>query len=877
MSQTVNELRSQFLKYFELKGHRLVRSSPLIPHQDPTLLFINAGMNQFKDYFTGRETPRFATATSCQKCVRAGGKHNDLESVGKTKRHHTFFEMLGNFSFGEYFKEEAMALAWDFLTNQVGLDPKRLWISVFEEDDEALEIWTKKIKVPADRVVKMGEKDNFWAMGDTGPCGPCSEIYYDRGETFGKKGESIFDGGERFLEIWNLVFMQFERFEDGSQTPLPKPCVDTGMGLERLASVVQDADSNYDIDGMQSILQGFAKLTGVSYGKNQDTDTALKVLTDHIRACSFLISDGVQPSNEGRGYVLRRILRRAIRFGKNLGQEKPFFYKGVSFVVQEMGEAYPELSQNQVAVEKMIQLEEEKFYETLDSGLKLLEEEISQMKSKTLDGAVAFKLYDTFGFPLDLTQMILEEKALALDEAGFDKALEEQRARSRKSWKGNRGDSDSDLFHSLSDKMTSFKFTGYESVKEEARILSLIKDGQAVEAVHEGDDVSVVLDHCPFYAESGGQVGDTGEIKSSTSRIEVLDTRKPIGSFHVMDAQVKSGIFKVGDKVSAEVDEMRRRQIRIHHTMTHVLHATLQEVLGDHIKQAGSLVQPDYLRFDFSHFKAVTSEELKKIEAICNQRIRENPSLRLNEESMEEAIKSGAKAFFEDKYGDQVRVLRIGGFSTELCGGIHAESLAEAGLFKITQESSVASGVRRIMAVTGQAAYEYVLDEEKLIDDLSAKLKTPKKEILQKVEKLVLERQELTKKLSQKATTSSKSLKDLTLEIEKISAVVDIVSVDSAKSLRPMADDYKNQIKSGVVVLGAVIDGKASVVVSVSKDLADFFDTRTLVGSYGDLLDGKGGGRPDFAQVGGSNTKALSRENLVSTLSKHIQTIKISA
>lgn len=877
MAKTVNELRSEFLKYFESKNHRLVRSSPLLPHKDPSLLFTNAGMNQFKDYFTGAENPEFKRATTCQKCVRAGGKHNDLESVGRTKRHHTFFEMLGNFSFGDYFKKEAMEFAWEFLTVTLKLPEDRLWISVFEEDDEAYDLWTKELKVPSERVVRMNAEENFWAMGDTGPCGPCSEIYYDRGEDFGK-GESIFDGGERYLEIWNLVFMQFEKLEDGSQKPLPKPSVDTGMGLERLASVIQDVDNNYEIDSMKSIIDGFAKITGTSFGKDEETDTALKVLTDHIRACSFLISDDIQPSNEGRGYVLRRILRRAVRFGKSLGCEKPFFHQGVQLVIDQMAEAYPELRQNQSAIEKTILHEEEKFYETLDSGLKLLNEKISGMKpGQSLDGAVAFQLYDTFGFPLDLTEMILEEKKLSLDQKGFEKALEQQRERSRASWKGSGQQASAEVFHAISEKAKKFKFTGYEKLIEKSKVLAIIKDGKEVSEVKEGDQAQVVIDLCPFYAESGGQVGDTGWLKASGMEFEVQDCQKPVGSFHVLMGQMKAGHLKTNDIVEAEVDEKLRKRTRIHHTMTHVLHAALQVVLGDHIKQAGSLVGPDYLRFDFSHFKAVSKEELRQIEEYCNARIRENPDLRLSNESMDEAIASGAKAFFEDKYGDVVRVLRIGEFSTELCGGTHAESLAEAGVLKITQESSVASGVRRIVAVTGEAAYDFIREEEKLLDDIASALKAPKKELVARVEKLLKEQKELQKKLTQKTSTPKSSAKELIEEIDNIPVLIDLPKVESTKELRPIADDYKNQMKKGVVLLGAAKDGKATVVVSVSKDIAEHFNTNELVTKIGEQLGGKGGGRPDFAQVGGPRVDVLSKDLLKNLATNHIRNLSLQA
>ncbi|PIR23441.1 MAG: alanine--tRNA ligase [Deltaproteobacteria bacterium CG11_big_fil_rev_8_21_14_0_20_45_16] len=876
MSKSVRELRELFLSYFESQGHRRIRSSALIPHNDPTLLFTNAGMVQFKDYFTGKEKPKDPRATTCQKCVRAGGKHNDLESVGRTKRHHTFFEMLGNFSFGDYFKEKAIEFAWEFLTEKVSLPKNKLWVSVFRDDDEAFDIWTKQIGVPKDRVVRMDEASNFWGMGDTGPCGPCTEIHFDRGESFGED-ETIFDGGERFLEIWNLVFMQFERFEDGKMIKLPKPSVDTGMGLERLASVVQNVDSNYDTDGMQSILQGFAKITGKVYGKNLHDDVALKVLTDHIRACTFLISDGVQPGNEGRSYVLRRILRRAIRFGKNLGCERPFFYQGVAHVIKEMGEAYPELVQNQAAVTKIVQVEEEKFFETLESGLKLLEERMKGLrKSDALDGAVAFQLYDTFGFPLDLTEMILEERQMKLDHKGFEKALEEQRERSRKAWKGSGQRAVEDVYRGIQTAAKEFKFVGYEKLKTDAKIVAILNDGKEVNQLSEGDEAEIIIDQCPFYAESGGQVGDKGSLESSAGIFRVEDCQKPVGSFHSLIGKLERGQMKSGDAVSAKVDENLRRRTRIHHTMTHVMHWALQKVLGGHIKQAGSLVGPDYLRFDFSHFQGVSKDELRRIESLCNQKIWENPLLDLVEEDLEKAIASGAKAFFEDKYSDRVRVLRIGDFSIELCGGTHAKSLAEAGVFKIIQESSVASGVRRIVAVTGEAAYDYILEEEAMLDQVAEKLKAPKKELNARVEKLLKERAELQKKLGQKSTASSSDFESLVKDYGSVAVLIELPKVENSKDLRPIADDYKNRMKTGVVLLGALEEGKATVVVSVSKDLAERFKTTDLVRKIGEALGGKGGGRSDFAQVGGPKVEALNVELLENLTKKHIEGLKLS-
>ncbi|MBN8555053.1 MAG: alanine--tRNA ligase [Deltaproteobacteria bacterium] len=875
---TANEIRESFLKFFESKKHTRERSSSLIPHNDPTLLFTNAGMNQFKDCFTGNEKRSYVRATTCQKCVRAGGKHNDLESVGFTKRHQTFFEMLGNFSFGDYFKKEAIEYAWEFLTEVVKLPKDKLWISVFEKDDEAEELWKKISGLPANRIVRMGEKDNFWAMGDTGPCGPCSEIYIDRGETFGKKGETIFDGGERFLEIWNLVFMQFEKFADGTMKPLPKPSVDTGMGLERLASVLQNVESNYLIDSMQAILQSFAKQLGKTYGANAEDDTALRVLTDHIRAVSFLISDGVQPSNEGRGYVLRRILRRAIRYGKKLGCQEPFFYKGVDYVQKQMGKAYPEFSQNVAAVSKMIYHEEEKFFETLENGLKLLESKTSGMKKgQMLAGNVAFQLYDTFGFPLDLTEVILKEKGLELDVKGFDEELLAQRTRSKANWKGSGEQAVSGLYKDISNEGISTSFVGYESLESSSKVLALISGGKKVEKISAGDEAEIILDKTPFYAEGGGQVGDQGILKSKDLEFSVENTFKPATNLFVHRGKLKSGELKVGANLSAQVDKQTRLKTRINHTITHVLHATLQEILGDHIKQAGSLVHPDYLRFDFSHFQQVQKNELRKIENIVNARIRENSVVEIKEEELEKAIAGGAKAFFDEKYGEKVRVLSVGSFSKELCGGTHAERLGEAGLFKIVNESSVASGVRRIVAVTGQKAYDFVLEQEAMLETLSELLKSPEKELPGRVEKLLKEKSELQKKIQNQSQISKKDAAELIQEIEGVKVIIEVVSAENAKDLRPLSDNYKQKLKRGVVVIGAAVEGRATVLASVTDDIADQFQMPKFVEKLSSLVNGKGGGRPNFAQVGGSNTDQLNEAKLAEALKTHLQSISALA
>lgn len=870
------DLRESFLDFFEKRGHRRDRSSPLIPHNDPTLLFANAGMNQYKDCFTGKEKRSYSRATTCQKCVRAGGKHNDLENVGFTKRHHTFFEMLGNFSFGDYFKADAIEFAWEFLTKNVGFSPKEIWVSVFETDDEAADLWHKISGLPRERIVRMGEKDNFWAMGETGPCGPCSEIYLDRGESFGK--ESIFDGGERFLEVWNLVFMQYEKLADGKMIPLPKPSVDTGMGLERLSALSQRVDNTYLTDGLQTILKGYSELLKKPLGNNPADDIALRVLTDHIRAVSFLIADGVQPSNEGRGYVLRRILRRAIRYGKKLDCKGPFFYQGISFVEKEMGAAYSELVQNSEAIKRLVLVEEEKFFETLDNGLKLLEQKTKSLAAGgTLPGAVAFQLYDTYGFPLDLTEVILKEKGFALDSEGFEKELENQRNRSRANWKGSGEQAVSGIYKEIAATGLRTEFTGYQSLEESTKVQALLVGGVRAKTVSAGADVEIILERSPFYAEGGGQVGDVGELKSKAGLVEIQDCIKPVPQLFVLRGKVTSGKVSEGDSVDAKVNRSVRLKTRINHTITHVLHSTLQEILGNHIKQAGSLVTPDYLRFDFTHFQATSRSEIQKIERIVNARIRENHFVSIKEEDLETAIAGGAKAFFDDKYGDKVRVISLGGFSKELCGGTHAESLGEAGLFKITSESSVASGVRRIVALTGEKAYDFVAEEEKVLESLSEILKAPEKDLPQRVEKLLKEKSDLQKKLSQQSASGRDSAEAQVQEIEGIKVVVQVSKVEDVKELRPIADRYKQKIGRGLVLLGAVVEGRATLVVSVTDDIASEFSTDRLVKALADKVGGKGGGRPNFAQVGGSNTSAVTEEVLAALVRDHIQSIQLKA
>ena len=848
---TSNELRRAFLEFFQGYGHEIVPSSPLVPGNDPTLLFTNAGMVQFKDVFLGDERRKYNRAVTSQRCVRAGGKHNDLENVGYTARHHTFFEMLGNFSFGDYFKEDAIKYAWEFLTETLGLPAEKLWVTVFEEDDEAADIWLKTMKIDPERFSRMGAKDNFWAMGDTGPCGPCSEIFYDHGpDVPGGPPGSPDEEGDRYVEIWNLVFMQFDRSSTGEMIPLPKPSVDTGMGLERTAAVMQGVHTNYDIDLFAHLIDAAANVLGVK----KDGSSSLNVIVDHIRACSFLITDGVLPGNEGRGYVLRRIIRRAVRHGKKLGVDDIFFYKLVEPLCDEMGDAYPELVKARSHVEKVLEKEEWRFAETLDQGMEILESAIATLKGKELPGDIAFKLYDTYGFPVDLTADIVRERNLTVDQKGFEEQMSAQRDRARAASKFGIGDETG----IKTDVET--RFSGYESVDAESKIVALFKDGGPVDLLAEGDDGVVILDSTPFYAESGGQIGDTGFIKSKSCSFVVSDTQKS-GNANIHIGNVQTGQINLGDKVSAQVDAERRAAIVLNHSATHLMHAALRQVLGEHVQQKGSLVAPDRLRFDFSHYEGLTAEQLKQVEDLVNEQVRRNIHAETNLMSYDDAVASGAIALFGEKYDEQVRVLRLGdGFSVELCGGTHVSSTGDIGVFKITSEGGVASGVRRIEAVTGANAMAWIDANQQALDDVASILKSPRDQAVGKVEQLLRRNKDLEKELAatrQQLLTGGTDIADDVTEIEGIKVLASRMDGADAKTLRDAVDRFKDKLQSAVVVLGSVENGKVRLAAGVTKDAVDRIRAGDVIKPVAEQVGGKGGGRPDFAQAGGSDPDAL--------------------
>jgi alanyl-tRNA synthetase len=848
---TSNELRRAFLEFFRDHGHEIVPSSPLVPGNDPTLLFTNAGMVQFKDVFLGEDKRSYDRAVTSQRCVRAGGKHNDLENVGYTARHHTFFEMLGNFSFGDYFKEDAIRYAWEFLTGTLGLPEARLWVTVYEEDDEAADIWLKTMKVDPARFTRMGAKDNFWAMGDTGPCGPCSEIFYDHGpDVPGGPPGSPDEDGDRYVEIWNLVFMQFDRSADGKMTPLPKPSVDTGMGLERAAAVMQGVHSNYEIDLFANLIDAAASILGVP----NDGSSSLNVIADHIRACAFLVTDGVLPGNEGRGYVLRRIIRRAIRHGKKLGVEDTFFHKLVEPLCGEMGDAYPELVKARAHVEKVWKKEELRFAETLDQGMEILEDAIATLKGTELPGDVVFKLYDTYGFPVDLTADIARERELTIDEQEFEKQMEAQRDRARAASKFAAGDSAT----IRTDAVTGF--LGYDGVEAGCRVISVYRDGDSVESLSEGEAGAVILDSTPFYAESGGQIGDTGTIESGQGVFAVADTRKS-GKANVHLGTMQKGSISVGDTVDARVDADRRAAIVLNHSATHLMHAALRQVLGDHVQQKGSLVAPDRLRFDFSHYEPVTPEQLRDIEDLVNAQVRRNIPAEVSLMQYDDAVASGAIALFGEKYDDEVRVLRLGdGFSVELCGGTHVSSAGDIGVFKITSESGVAAGVRRIEAVTGKGALEWIDGNQHALEHVASLLRSSPQQAADKVEQLLKRNKDLEKELAatrQQLLTGGAGVdKDVT-EVDGIKILASRMDGADAKTLREAVDRFKDKLKNAVVVLGSVEDGKVRLAAGVTKNNTDRIKAGDLIRPVAERVGGKGGGRPDFAQAGGSDPDAL--------------------
>ncbi len=862
---TSDEIRRAFLNYFEERGHRIVRSSSLIPQNDPTLLFTNAGMVQFKSVFLGQETRDYKRAATSQKCVRAGGKHNDLEIVGKTARHHTFFEMLGNFSFGDYFKKEAIQMGWDLLLRQWRLPLEKMWITIYLDDDEAFQLW-RAVGVSEDRIVRLGEKDNFWAMGETGPCGPCSEIVIDQGEAVGCGRPDCRVGCDcdRFLELWNLVFVQFNRDSEGKLHPLAKPCIDTGMGLERISAVLQGVKSNYETDLFTPLFKEIETIAHVCYGENDRTDTSLRVIADHSRAATFLISDGVLPSNEGRGYVLRRIMRRAMRHGRMLGMDEPFLYRTVSKVVDLMKGAYPELRETEAFVSKVIQNEEERFSETLDSGLKILQEALEELRKKRktiLSGEVAFRLYDTYGFPLDLTAEILQEKGMSFDEAGFAAQMEEQRQKSKLAGLGIGEGKTKEVYRRLASEGIRTTFLGYEETQSESRILRLVKGDEAVPFAVEGDEVEVVTEKTPFYGEAGGQVGDRGVIFHEEFSLEVENTIKPAEELIIHQAKVKRGRVKEGMSAVLQVDRERRRAITLNHTGTHLLQAVLREVLGDHVHQAGSLVSPERLRFDFIHFTSMKEEEIERVEALVNQKIRENLKLETKIMNVEEALQTGAMALFGEKYGEKVRVVMISEFSVELCGGTHSSRTGDIGLFKIVSESGVAAGVRRIEALTGEGAYRFVREEERELWEIGVALKSVPGELSSKIERLLERQRELEREVSSfQDKLSYQELSNLLPSIKEIKGVKLLsakVDGKDVKRMREFVDQLKAKIGSGIILLGGQSENKVSLILGVTPDLTHRFHAGELIKKIAVHVGGTGGGRPDFAQAGGTDSKKL--------------------
>ncbi|EAA9808086.1 alanine--tRNA ligase [Salmonella enterica] len=860
MSKSTAEIRQAFLDFFHSKGHQVVASSSLVPNNDPTLLFTNAGMNQFKDVFLGLDKRNYSRATTSQRCVRAGGKHNDLENVGYTARHHTFFEMLGNFSFGDYFKHDAIQFAWELLTgeNWFALPKERLWVTVYETDDEAYEIWEKEVGIPRERIIRIGDNkgapyasDNFWQMGDTGPCGPCTEIFYDHGDhIWGGPPGSPEEDGDRYIEIWNIVFMQFNRQADGTMEPLPKPSVDTGMGLERIAAVLQHVNSNYDIDLFRTLIEAVAKVTGATDLGNK----SLRVIADHIRSCAFLVADGVLPSNENRGYVLRRIIRRAVRHGNMLGAKETFFYKLVGPLIEVMGSAGEELKRQQAQVEQVLKTEEEQFARTLERGLALLDEELAKLQGDTLDGETAFRLYDTYGFPVDLTADVCRERNIKVDEAGFEAAMEEQRRRAREA-SGFGAD-----YNAMIRVDSASEFKGYDHLELNGKVTALFVDGKAVDAINAGQEAVVVLDQTPFYAESGGQVGDKGELKGAGFTFAVDDTQKygqAIG--HI--GKLSAGALKVGDAVQADVDEARRARIRLNHSATHLMHAALRQVLGTHVAQKGSLVSDKVLRFDFSHNEAMKPSEIREVEDLVNAQIRRNLPIETNIMDLDAAKAKGAMALFGEKYDERVRVLSMGDFSTELCGGTHASRTGDIGLFRIISESGTAAGIRRIEAVTGEGAMATVHAQSDRLNDIAHLLKGDSQNLGDKVRAVLERTRQLEKELQQlkdqAAAQESANLSSKAVDLNGVKLLVSELAGIEPKMLRTMVDDLKNQLGSTVIVLATVVEGKVSLIAGVSKDVTDRVKAGELIGMVAQQVGGKGGGRPDMAQAGGTDAAAL--------------------
>jgi alanyl-tRNA synthetase len=860
---TGNEIRQVYLDYFQKHGHRVIRSSSLIPQDDPTLLFTNAGMVQFKRTFLGEEMRDYVRATTSQKCVRAGGKHNDLENVGYTARHHTFFEMLGNFSFGDYFKEKAIDFAWDLLTNGYGLPADKLWASVYLDDDEAYDLWHQRIGIPTERMVRLGEEENFWAMGDTGPCGPCSEIHLDRGAEHGcgRPDCDVACDCDRFLEIWNLVFMQYNRDASGVMTPLPKPSIDTGLGLERMASVIQNVDTNFETDLIYPIIRRTEVLAETPYGRSESDDVAMKVIADHSRAAAFLIGDGVLPSNEGRGYVLRRIMRRAIRYGRNIGLTKPFLHETARVVFDIMARAYPDLKAAEAFITNVIENEEVRFSETLDNGLRVLNDSLAEIRAKgnmQVPGDLIFKLYDTFGFPVDIIRDVVRDEGLTLDTDGFEKRMARQREQSRAkiAFSGI-----SDAYRQLSASGEKPEFVGYGTLTCEARVVLIVRDHQGVDAAEAGTAVEVVTTATPFYGEAGGQVGDQGTITAPGMEMRVTDTVKDPTGIIIHKGKITSGRLTSDQTVLLSVDGDRRAAVALNHTATHILHAALRRELGDHVKQAGSLVAPDRLRFDFTHFSHIDPDCLERIETFVNERIRQNVPVGTEEMDIEDAMQSGATALFEEKYGDRVRVISLDTFSRELCGGTHTGRTGNIGLFKLLSESSVASGVRRIEALTGRAALAHVQKNNRILQQVSQLLKDKPDTVVNRVTSVMASLKSLEKEIqrlkTQMAEMQAEGGDGQVSEINGVRAIIQQVTVDQPAALRELADRFKDRIRSGVVVLGAEAGGKALLIVAVTKDLTDRFHAGKMIKRIAARVGGGGGGRPDMAQAGGTQPQHL--------------------
>jgi alanyl-tRNA synthetase len=865
--KTGSQIRQLFLQFFEQRGHTVVASSSLVPHNDPTLLFTNAGMNQFKDCFLGAEKRAYVRATSSQKCVRAGGKHNDLENVGRTARHHTFFEMLGNFSFGDYFKQEAIAYAWEFLTRELGIDKSRLYVSVYTDDDEAADIWHEQEGVPRERIFRF-EEDNFWSMGDTGPCGPCSEIFYDNGPEVGCDSPDCTVGCDcdRYMEIWNNVFMQYDRQPDGELVPLPRPAVDTGMGLERITTVMQKVTSNYDTDLLRDIIGYIEQLAAKRYGDDADDDVSMRVIADHSRATAFLIADGVMPSNEGRGYVLRRIMRRAMRHAKMLGFADPVLFKTASFVLDFMAAAYPQEAARKDFVARIVEKEEERFIQTLDNGLRILNEEIERLRRKqasVIPGEVLFKLYDTYGFPTDLTADIVEADDFTIDEDGFERCMDEQRRKAREHWKGSGEEAIDSRYRTLVEQGFKVDFTGYRQLQGRGRVNAILHDGEQVSRAGAGETVEIVTDTTPFYGEAGGQAGDCGRISAEGLTLDVETTRKPLPELIVHVGRVTEGELQTGQEVTLSVDEEARQATARNHTATHILQAVLVETLGDHVKQAGSLVTPGRLRFDFSHFTAMTADELRRVENEVNRRIRQNSSVETREMAVDEAIAAGATALFGEKYADSVRVVSMDDFSMELCGGTHAAAAGDIGLFKIVQESGIAAGVRRIEAATGARALELVQRQQDSVDRMATLVKSDPPQLEARLCRMLERQRELEHELATlESRLKASQADDIMAQVEEVAGVRLLAAeVDPAdgKGLREMADKLRDKLGAGVVAIGCPHEGKVNLLVAVTADLTDRLHAGKLVAAMAAEVDGRGGGRPDLAQAGGSRPDKLGR------------------